>query len=426
MKHKTRRGSRDEQEANNSKRPCLRWTKEEDERLSQGVEIFGVKRWKQISDYVETKTPGQCNQHWNRVLSPAIKKDNWTNKEIETLLHRVKNFGANWVLVAEGLPGRTDCSCRQKWVTLNKNKGLPTRRVLAVPARKKDECETLFNPDDAAGHLECLSPNSVPSPRTVSRAKSLGFRCKNSVSTSSCSSGRSNSKRDTGVGSRQRAKVWEPESEVEDDYETSDTDSVVEDMVESTDETPLEVEQEVMHSSPPEEGRASVTPHAEEVQKNVAVGSEEGTSNVDSKTEADALKALISVASVVLEDHQNCGVVNNECARNSRKRSIDMQASSTKQVPASSKKQRTEEASSPMAGYERVKEEISGTKIHEGQPSQNPSFCHARASPFSTVVNKPPRNSASSSRWPEDSIEAGALAQTPAGTMLYKLRGLSL
>jgi len=73
------------------------WTEEADSALRDAMKIFPPKHWKEKACYVSDKlgirvTDDQCNQRWNRVLDPDIKKDLWSPEEEETLEDLVKRY----------------------------------------------------------------------------------------------------------------------------------------------------------------------------------------------------------------------------------------------------------------------------------------------------------------------------------------------
>jgi len=92
-----------------------KWTDAEDDALCRGVQLFGEKNWRNISEFVGTKTNLQCRQRYLKVIAPGIKKGKWSLEEDELLNHVVKLGFKNWREVADKIPGRTSKQCRERW-----------------------------------------------------------------------------------------------------------------------------------------------------------------------------------------------------------------------------------------------------------------------------------------------------------------------
>ena len=72
-----------------------RWTKDEDERLRQGVSACGPKSWKKISsDYLgDMRSDVQCLHRWTKVLKPGLVKGPWTDEEDSIILNCIDKRG---------------------------------------------------------------------------------------------------------------------------------------------------------------------------------------------------------------------------------------------------------------------------------------------------------------------------------------------
>jgi len=103
------------------------WTKEEDDLLRRSVEIHGEKQWKKIADLVPGRNHTQCLQRWSKVLTPGLKKGQWSVEEDRLLLNlataqlkaceaKGKPRKVQWGVVKNGIPGRTAKQCRERWV----------------------------------------------------------------------------------------------------------------------------------------------------------------------------------------------------------------------------------------------------------------------------------------------------------------------
>lgn len=57
------------------------WTREEDERLREAVELYGA-RWSKIAEAVGTRNGDQCWKRWYDCLDPRIDKGPWKSDEV--------------------------------------------------------------------------------------------------------------------------------------------------------------------------------------------------------------------------------------------------------------------------------------------------------------------------------------------------------
>ena len=60
------------------KRPNA-WSHEEDIKLVEAVNMYGVKSWSMVAWYVGGgRSKSQCSQRWTRGLDPRLKKESWS------------------------------------------------------------------------------------------------------------------------------------------------------------------------------------------------------------------------------------------------------------------------------------------------------------------------------------------------------------
>ncbi|EAU35716.1 predicted protein [Aspergillus terreus NIH2624] len=71
------------------------WTAEEDGRLQEGVNTFGL-RWTQVAEVVRTRNADQCSKRWRYALNPDVSHSPWTEEQDGTLLQRVAEYSHNW------------------------------------------------------------------------------------------------------------------------------------------------------------------------------------------------------------------------------------------------------------------------------------------------------------------------------------------
>jgi len=103
------------------------WTEDEDQRLREAVDVYGEKHWKKIAEHVQGRNHTQCLQRWSKVLSPGLKKGQWSTeedqlllslatREVESCLRAGKQPKVHWGYVKRSIPGRTAKQCRERWV----------------------------------------------------------------------------------------------------------------------------------------------------------------------------------------------------------------------------------------------------------------------------------------------------------------------
>ncbi|CAM9181588.1 unnamed protein product, partial [Choristocarpus tenellus] len=96
-----------------------KWTKEEDTRLREIVELHGARNWRMVAEQLGTpRSDVQCLHRWNKVLRPGLHKGPWTENEDSIVRECVELCGAQkvkWSLVASRLPGRIGKQCRERW-----------------------------------------------------------------------------------------------------------------------------------------------------------------------------------------------------------------------------------------------------------------------------------------------------------------------
>uniref|UniRef100_A0A8C3G7W9 V-myb avian myeloblastosis viral oncogene homolog-like 2b n=1 Tax=Cyclopterus lumpus TaxID=8103 RepID=A0A8C3G7W9_CYCLU len=94
----------------------VKWTQEEDDKLKALVHKMGSNDWKYIATYIPSHSEHQCQHRWFKVLDPELVKGPWTKEEDEKVIELVNLYGnKQWAMVAKHLKGRLGKQCRERW-----------------------------------------------------------------------------------------------------------------------------------------------------------------------------------------------------------------------------------------------------------------------------------------------------------------------
>jgi hypothetical protein len=118
--HQLLEDATDQQEGTTMAKSGVKWTPEEDEKLTEAVKKFGDKNWQSVATALGGLRSGQqCLHRWQKTLNPNIRRGRWDQSEDNLLTMAIKAYGAgNWRLVQKHVPGRTDVQCRERWVNV--------------------------------------------------------------------------------------------------------------------------------------------------------------------------------------------------------------------------------------------------------------------------------------------------------------------
>lgn len=91
------------------------WTPEEDMILRKKVAEFGLKKWKEIANFLPGRIGKQCRERWYNNVDPNLNKEKWTIAEDLQLMELHKVYGNKWVQIQKQMPGRIDNDIKNRF-----------------------------------------------------------------------------------------------------------------------------------------------------------------------------------------------------------------------------------------------------------------------------------------------------------------------
>ena len=98
-----------------------KFSKPEDERLTDLVYQYGTKKWRTIASLMEDRTPRQCRERWKYYLNPDLKVGNWTEEEDDLIIEKRDELGPKWMKISKFFQNRTDAMIKNRYKYLIKN-----------------------------------------------------------------------------------------------------------------------------------------------------------------------------------------------------------------------------------------------------------------------------------------------------------------
>lgn len=117
--------------------PKVKFTPEEDLKLTQLIEELGTRDWETIADEMGHRTARQCRERWNNYLSPNSNTGPWSEDEDKLLIDSIEKFGTKWTKISQFFPNRTANIVRNRYKQLLR-KGTIKKEEKVVPEKKQE------------------------------------------------------------------------------------------------------------------------------------------------------------------------------------------------------------------------------------------------------------------------------------------------
>jgi hypothetical protein len=94
------------------------------------VQQYGTNQWNLVAESIPERTPCQCRERWTFRISPTLNKEPFQKWEDDLIIRARKSLGNRWKLIATKLPGRSYGAVKNRWYSVLRN-----RRQLPEPGK---------------------------------------------------------------------------------------------------------------------------------------------------------------------------------------------------------------------------------------------------------------------------------------------------
>ena len=132
------------------------WTHEDDVKIRNHVEKFGLVHWAELSANMGRGRCGKSVRYrWLKVLDPSINHGPWTEDEDKRLIELFAKSNGSWVIMSHSLPGRTDVQIRARWNCISRKRN-NAALTASIEGMNQDLFSSIF-PDE---NVVCTSPGN--------------------------------------------------------------------------------------------------------------------------------------------------------------------------------------------------------------------------------------------------------------------------
>lgn len=142
----------------------VRFTSEEDKKLTEIVMSYGTCDWDLVSKVMKTRTARQCRERWNNYISSNLTNAPWTATEDELLNDLYDEYGSRWSKISEFFSNRS-ANCVRNRIKLLQRKSIvknekPIPTEISNPSNIKKDFKGSNDPKQAvssATHANTLN-----------------------------------------------------------------------------------------------------------------------------------------------------------------------------------------------------------------------------------------------------------------------------
>nr|UYF11793.1 MYB DNA-binding protein [Fagopyrum esculentum] len=99
-----------------------RWTTDEDTMLKKMANKYDGANWALISKFIPGRTEKSCRHRWLNNFAPKLIQGKFTDEEDAVIIKAYAKFGSQWSRIAKELVGRTDSQIKNHWKSILRQK----------------------------------------------------------------------------------------------------------------------------------------------------------------------------------------------------------------------------------------------------------------------------------------------------------------
>jgi hypothetical protein len=153
----------------------VKFTPDEDSRLSELVRMHGSTDWVLIASLLGTRNPRQCRERFSNYLDPGLRHDSWTPEEDAAITEKYAQYGCKWNKIGKFLHNRSDNAIRNRWQLLNRHRVREATGKPSLRASHREASAAISPPLPDVITIEKTQEVSVPDPFEVTRGLNGGW-----------------------------------------------------------------------------------------------------------------------------------------------------------------------------------------------------------------------------------------------------------
>lgn len=156
------------------KRRREKFLPEEDDKLRELVDKYGINAWDTIAECMNGRNARQCRERWKHYLSSSRGKAPWTDEEDKLLLEKMEELGPKWTKIATFFQDRTDIQIKTRWMQKFASfsnlhlKNRSKNHQIIMPSQQQINQSICLPPQFIQG---MMPPNFQPPPQLRSQIK---------------------------------------------------------------------------------------------------------------------------------------------------------------------------------------------------------------------------------------------------------------